>query len=77
MSACRKGWHQFEGAEWEEHSRGSGVVLVIPSDTDPAGSETLRAQTAAAHDEADRLAAILAAGGTIPNTYDEYREAAE
>lgn len=73
--AHRKGWRALRG-EWEQHSHDVGFVLVIPSDTDPNGSPALRAQSAAAHDEADRLMAILSAGGTIPNEY-AYKEAAE
>jgi hypothetical protein len=76
MTRHRRGWRAL-GGEWEQRD-GVGFVLVVPSDTDPNGSEALRAQEAAAHDEADRLAAIMQAGGTIPNEYEtERREAAE
>lgn len=73
----RRGLRQFEGAEWAERER-DRRAFVIPSRTDPMGSDEMRAREAAARDEADRLRAILDAGGTIPNEYaTPTREAAE
>lgn len=48
----RRGLRQFEGAEWAERER-DRRVFVIPSRTDPMGSDEMRAREAAAQDHAD------------------------
>ena len=71
----KRGLRQFEGAEWEQRDRFSPRVFVIPSATDPMGSQAMRDREAAAQDEADRLMAERV-HHRWP-TIRRYREAAE